>query len=67
MGVNNAANLDRATVRDFGREWQRFDQDGVGDAELLRLFEEYFAIFPWRSLPQHAVGLDAGCGCGSGR
>jgi hypothetical protein len=34
---------------------------------LLRLFEEYFAIFPWRSLPQHAVGLDAGCGCGSGR
>jgi ubiquinone/menaquinone biosynthesis C-methylase UbiE len=64
MGVNNAANLDRTTVRDFGREWQRFDQDGVADAELLRLFEEYFAIFTWQSLPQHAVGFDAGCGSG---
>lgn len=64
MGVNDAANLDRATVRDFGREWRRFDQDAVADAELLRLFHEYFAVFPWDSLPQHATGFDAGCGSG---
>jgi hypothetical protein len=42
----------------------RFDQDGVAEAESLRLFEEYFAIFPWQSLPQYAVGFDAGCGSG---
>jgi glycosyltransferase involved in cell wall biosynthesis/SAM-dependent methyltransferase len=64
IGVNDAANVDRATVRDFGREWQRFDQDSVGEAELSRLFQEYFAIFPWHSLPEHAVGFDAGCGSG---
>jgi SAM-dependent methyltransferase len=58
------ANLDQATVRDFGREWRRFDQDAVADDELLRLFDEYFAIFPWESLPQDAVGFDAGCGSG---
>ena len=56
MGVNDAANVDRATVRDFGREWRRFDQDAVDDAELLQLFEEYFAVFPWDSLPEHATG-----------
>jgi len=64
MGVNDAANLDRATVRDFGREWQRFDQAAVGEAELSELFQEYFAVFPWHSLPDHAVGFDAGCGSG---
>jgi ubiquinone/menaquinone biosynthesis C-methylase UbiE len=64
MGVNDTANLDRATVRDFGREWQRFDQAAVDEAELSRLFREYFAVFPWASLPDHAVGFDAGCGSG---
>jgi SAM-dependent methyltransferase len=64
MGMNDAANLDRATVRDFGREWRRFDQDAVAEAELLRLFQEYFSIFPWQSLPEHAAGFDAGCGSG---
>jgi SAM-dependent methyltransferase len=64
MGVNDAANVDRATVRDFGREWRRFDQAAVGEAELSELFQEYFAVFPWQSLPDHAVGFDAGCGSG---
>jgi len=52
MGVDDATNLDRATVRDFGREWQRFGQAIVDGAELSRLFQEYFAIFPWHSLPE---------------
>lgn len=57
-------NLDRATVDDFGREWQRFDQSTVSSAELRRMFDEYFAIFPWDSLPRDATGFDAGCGSG---
>jgi ubiquinone/menaquinone biosynthesis C-methylase UbiE len=28
------------------------------------MFAEYFAIFPWDSLPRDAVGFDAGCGSG---
>ena len=64
MGVKDAANFDRNTVRDFGREWQRFDQAPVDDAEMSRLFQEYFAVFPWHSLPEGAVGFDAGCGSG---
>jgi len=57
-------NVDHATVRDFGREWRRFDQGAVRDEEMARTFGEYFAIFPWDSLPQGAVGFDAGCGSG---
>ena len=57
-------NLDRATVRDFGREWQRFDQSAVSQEENARTFREYFTIFPWDTLPREAVGFDAGCGSG---
>ena len=57
-------NLDQATVRDFGREWRRFDQREISRAELVRTFNEYFAVFPWDSLPRGAVGFDAGCGSG---
>jgi len=61
---SNPANLNRATVDDFGREWRRFDQRSASSAELQRIFAEYFAIFPWDSLPCDAVGFDAGCGSG---
>ena len=61
---DNRENLDQATVRDFGREWRRFDQSGAAPEELARLFAEYFAIFPWGDLPHNAVGFDAGCGSG---
>ena len=61
---SNRGNIDRATVRDFGAEWQRFDQSGVSDDEMARMFGEYFAVFPWEMLPPDAVGFDAGCGSG---
>src|SRR5205823_2431012 len=61
---SNRHNLDRATVDDFGREWQRFDQSSVSSGEVRRRFGEYFALFPWDSLPSDAVGFDAGCGSG---
>lgn len=57
-------NLDQKTVRDFGREWRRFDQQGLSIEERNRSFLEYFAIFPWASLPRDAEGFDAGCGSG---
>ena len=57
-------NLDRLTVRDFGREWRRFDQTALSPDELARAFAEYFAIFPWAGLPRDANGIDFGCGSG---
>jgi ubiquinone/menaquinone biosynthesis C-methylase UbiE len=58
------ANYDRRTVEGFGREWSRFDQSRLDEAERLELFEAYFKVFPWDLLPDHAVGFDLGCGTG---
>lgn len=57
-------NADEATVAGFGDEWSTFDQSGLGEAELDALFAQYFAVFPWESLPEGAVGADLGCGSG---
>ena len=57
-------NLDDDTVKSFGDEWSRFDQSGLEDEEARRIFDEYFAVFPWDTLPASACGFDMGCGTG---
>jgi SAM-dependent methyltransferase len=57
-------NVDRRTVSGFGFEWKTFDQSKLSAKESERLFEGYFAIFPWDKLPVHASGIDVGCGSG---
>ena len=57
-------NAEVDVVRDFGREWEAFDQRALSDHERRRMFDEYFAVFPWELLSRDAVGFDAGCGTG---
>lgn len=57
-------NIDESTVAGFGDEWERFDQSDLESAEAKQLFDSYFNIFPWNSLPEDAVGFDLGCGSG---
>jgi len=57
-------NADPATVEGFGQEWARFDQGALSEADTRAIFAEYFADFPWGSLPKDAVGFDLGCGSG---
>lgn len=59
-----AGNVDAATVEGFGEEWDAFDQTALSEAEWRELFDRYFAIFPWDSLPEGAEGFDLGCGSG---
>ena len=58
------SNLDPAVVEGFGQEWSRFDQSTLHQDELRALFEAYFSIFPWATLPANAIGFDLGCGSG---
>lgn len=60
----NPDNKDSLTVASFGDEWSRFDQSLLSKAEQEKVFDEYFAVFPWPDLPARAVGLDVGCGSG---
>jgi len=57
-------NIDPPTVEGFGEEWSAFDQSQLGAAEYARLFDAYFAIFPFEELPRDAEGFDLGCGSG---
>jgi ubiquinone/menaquinone biosynthesis C-methylase UbiE len=58
------ANADSKVVAGFGDEWSRFDQSELTAAELQRMFDNYFNIFPWEKLGPNAVGFDLGCGSG---
>jgi SAM-dependent methyltransferase len=57
-------NIDKQTVNSFGAEWTRFDQYGLNAEETRRIFDCYFHLFPWATLPQGSVGFDMGCGSG---
>ena len=59
-----SVNLDQSVVEGFGDEWSRFDQSALSADELESMFENYFHIFPWNTLPADAVGFDLGCGSG---
>jgi len=58
------ADLSRRVVKGFGEEWSRFTNQTLSDHELREMFELYTSVFPWRDLPENAVGFDAGCGSG---
>ena len=55
---------DRRTIDGFGFEWSTFDQSGRSVAEMRATFDQYFAVFPWASLPSGSLGFDLGCGTG---
>jgi len=57
-------NIDSRTVSGFGEEWAAFDQSKLTGAEYERLFQSYFSLFPFETLPSGATGFDLGCGSG---
>ena len=57
-------NIDESTVDSFGDEWGRFNQSNLSTEEAKKIFNQYFEIFPWGSLPDNAEGFDLGCGSG---
>ena len=57
-------NTDLKTLEGFAKEWSSFDQNGLSDEDKLKIFEDYFCIFPWSKLSSNSVGIDIGCGSG---
>jgi SAM-dependent methyltransferase len=58
------SNIDKTTVDSFGAEWSRFSQEHLDEVEHTTIFDSYFSVFPWASLPEAAEGFDMGCGSG---
>jgi len=57
-------NIDVNTVASFGDEWSRFNESALSADERLRIWRDYFSIFPFDRLPVAASGFDMGCGSG---
>ena len=64
MANHGSNNIDPLTVLGFGEEWASFDQSALRGEEYQQLFDCYFGIFPFDSLPSGAEGFDLGCGSG---
>ena len=57
-------NQDKKVIEDFGDEWTKFDYSNIDNTKLKESFDQYFSIFPWKMLPDEAIGFDMGCGTG---
>jgi len=63
--VKEKENIDQKTVDAFGNQWTHYHQgDDDNLKELQFLFDRYFSLVDWNSLPDNAKGFDAGCGAG---
>ncbi len=51
-------------IKDFGNEWERFDQQKLEESELLKIFNDYFNIFPFQKINKQSEGFDLGAGSG---
>jgi SAM-dependent methyltransferase len=58
-----SSNIDLHTVNGFGQEWAAFDQSQI-EGELSIVFDKYFSLVEWSSLPITPKILDVGCGSG---
>jgi SAM-dependent methyltransferase len=62
---NKQENLDIEVVKDFGKEWNKFNFKGNHhNQELKEIFSEYFAVFPFDKINSSSEGFDMGCGSG---
>ena len=52
------------TIKDFGDEWQKFDNNDVANEELKKIFNSYFDIFPKNFFNKKSIGIDLGSGSG---
>ena len=57
-------NIDKEVVKDFGIEWDRFQQSELSEEELEKAWKPYFGIFPIEELDENSIGFDMGCGSG---
>ena len=59
-------NKDQKDIEDFGDEWTDFTYENktIGQVELVKNFNQYFSIFPWKDISDQAEGFDMGCGSG---
>ena len=51
-------------VNDFGKEWNKFNNEALSNIELRKIYNDYFHIFPKEFLKKDKIGIDLGAGTG---
>ena len=64
MSLIKKNDLDKKVIKDFGNEWDSYDQSTIEDKDLINAFNQYFNIFPKNFLSKEKEGFDMGCGSG---
>tara|TARA_B110000483_G_scaffold243592_1_gene334390 strand:+ start:9251 stop:10093 length:843 start_codon:yes stop_codon:yes gene_type:complete len=64
LSDHNKNKLEEKVIKDFGNEWNEFNQLGLKTEELESNFLQYFNIFPLNELDPSKTGFDLGCGSG---
>jgi SAM-dependent methyltransferase len=57
-------NLEDEVIKNFGEEWELYNQNKISFEEKKKIFHDYFANFPFQNLSENSVGFDLGCGSG---
>ena len=58
-------NTYKEVVKDFGEEWDTFDHINIAENDQIKIFNDYFKIFPWNEIDKNkSTGIDIGCGSG---
>ena len=57
-------NIEQQVTKDFGNEWESYNQRLLSTKELNELFNKYFNIFPFDLINKESEGFDMGCGSG---
>jgi ubiquinone/menaquinone biosynthesis C-methylase UbiE len=56
--------ISNRVIKDFGDEWNIYDQSRLTDEEAILQFKSYFKNFPFNFISSNSIGFDAGCGSG---
>ena len=57
-------NQSENVIKDFGLEWEEYNQIDLDRQELLDLFGNIFQFSPSKKISKKSVGFDMGCGSG---
>ena len=55
---------EKKVIKDFGNEWNIYDQNKLDKEEQKIIFDQYFSIFPMNILNNSSIGADFGSGSG---
>ena len=51
-------------IKDFGDEWEKFNQSNVNIKQNKSIFNDYFKIFPFNEINESSIVADFGSGSG---